>query len=376
MKQPAVRAGSERSTVVFLCTEGNLHRGISCNNCNAAPIVGKRFKCLNCIDYDVCEDCEPVDRHNPRHVFVKINVPLPPMLNPRKALLDPFYPGSAMAPAVLAWTTIKQLKRMTLFSRIEIEMLYQQFVALSEGEPGHLHISRATFMQCLGPLGSKASLVANLVFDVVYARGDEVITFPSFVRGLSVLLKGSFDEKAELAYQGYDMEDSGSIGRSRMRTLLTAQFEVNMHHVKEVVDNLDEDLLSKFAVEEDRPVSSLFTAAIPHQSHLGPEKAREGDAMPANLIDQALSGFGEVGGPRGSASGHGRGAQSPQTLWRARRLSASMQGVSSAAIELVVTRVFDDFAAEPSRLRKEEFLAAATVEPTLIAWIEVLGTIF
>ncbi|OUM52267.1 hypothetical protein BVG19_g1440 [[Candida] boidinii] len=36
----------------------NIHRGISCDGCNAFPIVGNRFKCSDCVDYDLCSDCE------------------------------------------------------------------------------------------------------------------------------------------------------------------------------------------------------------------------------------------------------------------------------------------------------------------------------
>lgn len=73
--------------------ENTLHRGISCNICNANPLNGVRFKCLNCVDYDVCSRCEPTCDHDLTHVFVKIAVPIPPLANPRTTLLPVFYPG-------------------------------------------------------------------------------------------------------------------------------------------------------------------------------------------------------------------------------------------------------------------------------------------
>ena len=38
--------------------EGYVHRGITCNGCKVGPIRGIRYKCANCVDYDVCEICE------------------------------------------------------------------------------------------------------------------------------------------------------------------------------------------------------------------------------------------------------------------------------------------------------------------------------
>ena len=73
--------------------ENTLHRGISCNICSANPLNGVRFKCLNCVDYDVCSRCEPSCDHDLTHVFVKISVPIPPLANPRTTLLPVFYPG-------------------------------------------------------------------------------------------------------------------------------------------------------------------------------------------------------------------------------------------------------------------------------------------
>lgn len=76
--------------------ENTLHRGISCNICNANPLNGVRFKCLNCVDYDVCSRCEPSCDHDLTHVFVKIAVPIPPLANPRTTLLPVFYPGKCL----------------------------------------------------------------------------------------------------------------------------------------------------------------------------------------------------------------------------------------------------------------------------------------
>lgn len=55
--------------------EGVLHRGVTCDKCGRFPIRGIRYRCSNCQDYDLCEDCEARDEHPLTHVFYKIKVP-------------------------------------------------------------------------------------------------------------------------------------------------------------------------------------------------------------------------------------------------------------------------------------------------------------
>jgi hypothetical protein len=52
-----------------------VHNAI-CDSCNQR-IVGKRFKCTNCPDYDLCSACEPSAKtvHDPTHIFVKMRHP-------------------------------------------------------------------------------------------------------------------------------------------------------------------------------------------------------------------------------------------------------------------------------------------------------------
>eukprot|EP01126_Amoeba_proteus_P016411 TRINITY_DN1759_c0_g1_i3.p1 TRINITY_DN1759_c0_g1~~TRINITY_DN1759_c0_g1_i3.p1 ORF type:complete len:114 (+),score=2.47 TRINITY_DN1759_c0_g1_i3:110-451(+) len=55
-----------------------VHRAV-CDVCNF-NIVGPRYKCMNCLDYDMCSYCEglfmTLRQHDIYHVFAKINVPL------------------------------------------------------------------------------------------------------------------------------------------------------------------------------------------------------------------------------------------------------------------------------------------------------------
>ncbi|XP_077975128.1 E3 ubiquitin-protein ligase HERC2-like isoform X2 [Styela clava] len=52
------------------------HQQVTCDNCQANPIVGARYKCSVCYDYDLCEKCFRAFQHaTPRHVFDMIENP-------------------------------------------------------------------------------------------------------------------------------------------------------------------------------------------------------------------------------------------------------------------------------------------------------------
>ena len=51
----------------------SIQSGFSCDGCKASPIVGKRWKCLDCNDWDFCEKCKETVPHDPTHNFINID---------------------------------------------------------------------------------------------------------------------------------------------------------------------------------------------------------------------------------------------------------------------------------------------------------------
>jgi ribosomal protein L44E len=47
-----------------------IHEGVKCKGCNVSPIVGVRFSCMGCEDFDLCEKCEATTEHE--HDFIKM----------------------------------------------------------------------------------------------------------------------------------------------------------------------------------------------------------------------------------------------------------------------------------------------------------------
>lgn len=58
-------------------TNLTIHQGTLCDVCGISPIIGSRFMCLLCHNFDLCEQCECLSsRHPADHPLIKVKVPL------------------------------------------------------------------------------------------------------------------------------------------------------------------------------------------------------------------------------------------------------------------------------------------------------------
>ncbi|XP_016984798.2 protein ref(2)P [Drosophila rhopaloa] len=48
-----------------------IHDSVECDGCGLAPIVGFRYKCIQCNNYDLCQKCEAAHKH-PEHMMVRM----------------------------------------------------------------------------------------------------------------------------------------------------------------------------------------------------------------------------------------------------------------------------------------------------------------
>lgn len=56
--------------------QGEVHYGVTCDSCNAYPIVGNRYKCSVCPDYDLCQTCHSQEKHK-EHTLNKVEARSP-----------------------------------------------------------------------------------------------------------------------------------------------------------------------------------------------------------------------------------------------------------------------------------------------------------
>ena len=321
-----------------------IHRGITCNMCNESPICGTRYKCANCLDYDVCEACEPKDYHDRTHVFLKINCPIPPLANPKTTRLKPFYTGKGVNAISLSSDDVTQLRNKTHFDETEIQILYEQFKTLAPEEKG---ITRDAFNQCLGPLGRQTNLIMDRMFLFYDQNEDGVISFDEFVGALSILVKGGQDEKLKFVFEGYDLDKKGYLVYKDFHDMFKAYFNVSIELVRDYIKTCEEEMRASFDEAADKPVSAVFHAPIP-------DDAGSGSGVDIKSLHQLRSGT--------------AGSSGAQPL---------MEAMSQDAIDEMVANVFKcaDLN-QDGKITFDEFKAWAVLDNTILAWFDALGTVF
>jgi hypothetical protein len=163
-----------------------------------SPVRGWRYKCANCVDFDLCSGCESLDIHYKTHTFIKIRIPIPPQANPRSMIFQPFYPG-------IPWITspsfdTSQLESETHFDSMEIMGFYDQFKSLSTVDTQDGGITKDTFEKCLGTLKKESQMIVDRIFSFFDRDGDGIISFETMVRGLSILCKGTMEERIQCIF--------------------------------------------------------------------------------------------------------------------------------------------------------------------------------
>ena len=271
--------------------EGYIHRGVTCNSCGSMPIRGIRYRCANCVDYDLCETCEAMQVHPRTHLFYKVRIPAPFLGNPRQAQ-PVWYPGKPSSlPQNLSREFARRLVKDTGFENPEIEALWDQFRCLAATEwvddPNKLNmaIDRRTFDRCFVPNTSVRPPPPNLIYDRMFAfydtNGDGLIGFEEFLKGLASLNNKSKDERLRRVFQGYDIDGDGYVDRKDFLRMFRAFYALSKELTRDMVAGMEEDVTEGNAAKEivlsSQPISSAFTGSIPpgERSRIGEGKRRD-----------------------------------------------------------------------------------------------------
>ncbi|ROW18240.1 hypothetical protein VPNG_00431 [Cytospora leucostoma] len=274
---PPPRAGHNIVGLLFRVSEDNarrnayVHRGCMCNACGLVPIRGIRYRCANCADFDLCETCESQGLHNKTHVFYKVKVPAPPF-GP-KSMQPVWYPGDPdTALRNLPSALIRHLAKETGFERPELEALWEQWTFIADTEwrddPDELCLAadRKTFERYLVPSSGHKRSAPNLIHDRMFAfydtNGDDLISFPEFLMGLSYK-KGK--ERLERIFKGYDIDGDGYISRKDCLRIFRTYYVLYKHMHGDVLDGLDQQVMN------NTDTHALVTGRQPLSSHFGRE---------------------------------------------------------------------------------------------------------
>ena len=256
--------------------ESYVHRGVTCNSCNAMPIKGIRYRCSNCVDFDLCEQCEALQTHPNTHLFYKVRIPAAFLGNSRQPQ-PVWYPGRPTAATHnIPKEIMEKIKRETEYQAVEIEALWEQYRCLAatefEEDPCeyNLAIDRRTFDKCLVPSTSTRPPAPNLVYDRAFSfydtNNDGLIGFEEFINGRAALSKKNPDERWKRVFKGYDIDNDGFVDRKDFLRMFRAYYtltkELTLDTVNEMEDNVSEDGAREIVLGS-QPISSAFSGAIP-----------------------------------------------------------------------------------------------------------------
>ncbi|TPX30616.1 hypothetical protein SmJEL517_g05863 [Synchytrium microbalum] len=143
---------------------------------------------------------------------------------------------------------IEELLKITNFSRGELEALTRRFAELGPDKTDR--VDRARFRDLLADtFGVDDSLLMDRVFRCFDSDADNYISFDEHVRGMSVFLKGKFEERLRFCFRVYDLNGDRYISKEEtfqmLRNCLVRGSEEDEDGVKDLVDlvlkRLDED---------------------------------------------------------------------------------------------------------------------------------------
>ena len=75
VKAPSILLNNQKNFNANISNEKPVHKGVICNKCGMKNIIGNRFKCTICNDYDLCENCESKYGEEHLHPFIKVYDP-------------------------------------------------------------------------------------------------------------------------------------------------------------------------------------------------------------------------------------------------------------------------------------------------------------
>ncbi|XP_077295361.1 A-type potassium channel modulatory protein KCNIP1 [Arctopsyche grandis] len=137
------------------------------------------------------------------------------------------------------------LCRATRFSEAEIKKIYRGFKAECPTGVVKEDTFKLIYAQFF-PQGANTSQYAHYVFNTLDQDNSGLLSFDEFVTGLSILSRGSLEEKLRWTFSLYDINGDGYITREEMTDIVSAIYDlmgkldpcVDEDTVKEKVDRI------------------------------------------------------------------------------------------------------------------------------------------
>ncbi|KAI4184399.1 MAG: hypothetical protein L6R41_004751 [Letrouitia leprolyta] len=276
--------------------EGVVHRGVTCDSCHAIPIRGTRYRCMNCRDYDLCEQCEALQVHDKTHLFYKIRIPAPFLSNPSEPT-PVWYPGRhgeslrSMTPKFKS-----RLSTSTGLSDSQVDAYWDQFQSLASSHHPNdplgcgIAIDKDGFDQCFAPNTSPRPPPPNLIRDRMFSfydtNDDGLIDFGEYLCGIACITDNGKELRTRI-FRAYDIDNDGYVDRKDFLRMFRAQYALTRELTKQIVSGMDDEFPNEENAREliagGQPISSIFSKAIPvgRRSRIctGKTKNRHGDQL-------------------------------------------------------------------------------------------------
>ncbi|XP_058043839.1 Kv channel-interacting protein 2 isoform X1 [Ahaetulla prasina] len=119
---------------------------------------------------------------------------------------------------------LEQLQEQTKFSRKELQVLYRGF----KNECPSGIVNEESFKQIYSqffPQGD-SSTYATFLFNAFDTDHDGSVSFEDFVAGLSIILRGTIDDRLNWAFNLYDLNKDGCITKEEMLDIMKSIYDM------------------------------------------------------------------------------------------------------------------------------------------------------
>ncbi|XP_061506179.1 Kv channel-interacting protein 4-like [Anopheles gambiae] len=176
------------------------------------PSVASSSSCLR--DCLLCRCCRSANMDEPKEVS-----------DPEEGNYEYCELEEIVSPPKYRPESIAALCEATRFTEAEIKRIYRGFKA--ECPAGIIREETFKFIYSqFFPQGANTGLYAHYVFNTLDKEHTGILSFENFVQGLSILSRGTLEEKLCWTFSLYDINHDGKITREEMTDIVTAIYEL------------------------------------------------------------------------------------------------------------------------------------------------------
>jgi len=168
--------------------------------------------------------------------------------------------GNSQQGNTLKKEELDELHKQTHFDPKELTAMYKQF----RKETPSGFIDKSEFKEVMKQMGVVDNFLQDLIFNVFDDDKDACIDFQEFVNALSVMTRGTPDEKLEFAFRMYDINGKGYITKEEMTKIMDSfyklvgplvtfsgkKYESHQQLVEEFFEQMDTTGEGKISLEE------------------------------------------------------------------------------------------------------------------------------